>query len=124
MFTKKDCPACDWTEAYFDQLAQEFHGEDFQFAIMNVDENWPTPDLRQFLFREKEPMLQFLAVLPDGGHLKRFEKEKDSYEKIQEFLENIRYLVREQKAQAKSRYYQTHANESEEEDASESKTEL
>ncbi len=29
MFTKQNCPKCDWTEAYFDRLAQEFGGEDF-----------------------------------------------------------------------------------------------
>jgi thiol-disulfide isomerase/thioredoxin len=95
MFTKKECPSCEWTEAYFERLAQEFQGDDFQFALMDVDENQPTPDLRQFLFNPQEPMLQFLAVLPDGGHIKRFQKENDTYEKLSEFVENARYLVRQ-----------------------------
>ena len=45
-------------------------------------------------------MLQFLAVLPDGGNIKKFQKESDTYEKLQEFIENVKYLVRYQKAQA------------------------
>ena len=97
LFTKQNCAKCEWTEAYFDRLAQEFGGEDFQFAIMDVDENSPTADLRQFLYNENEPMLQFLAVLPDGGNIKKFQKESDTYEKLQEFIENVKYLVRYQK---------------------------
>ena len=64
---------------------------------MDVDENSPTADLRQFLYNENEPMLQFLAVLPDGGNIKKFQKESDTYEKLQEFIENVKYLVRYQK---------------------------
>lgn len=29
MFTKQNCPQCDWTEAYFDRLSAEFGEEDF-----------------------------------------------------------------------------------------------
>lgn len=73
MFTKQNCPKCEWLEAYFDQLSLEFGSDpDFQFAIMDVDQNSPTSDLKQFLYNDDEPMLQFLAVLPDGGSLKRF----------------------------------------------------
>ena len=100
MFTKQNCPTCEWTEGYFDRLAQEFGSEDFQFAIMNVDKNFPTSDLRQFLYNESEPMLQFLAVLPDGGQIKKFQKESDTFEKLQEFIENVKYLVRYQKTEA------------------------
>jgi thiol-disulfide isomerase/thioredoxin len=100
LFTKQNCPKCEWTEAYFDRLAQEFGSEDFQFAIMNVDKNYPTSDLRQFLYNENEPMLQFLAVLPDGGQIKKFQKENDTFEKLQEFIENVKYLVRYQKTEA------------------------
>ncbi len=67
---------------------------------MDVDQNYPTSDLRQFLYNENEPMLQFLAVLPDGGNIKKFQKESDTYEKLKEFIENVKYLVRYQKTQA------------------------
>jgi hypothetical protein len=67
---------------------------------MNVEKNYPTSDLRQFLYNENEPMLQFLAVLPDGGHIKKFQKENDTFEKLQEFIENVKYLVRYQKTEA------------------------
>jgi thiol-disulfide isomerase/thioredoxin len=117
MFTKKDCHACDWLEAYFDRVAQEYQGDDFQFAIMDVDENQPTPDLRQFLYNDQEPMLQFLAVLPDGGNIKRFQKENDTYDRLAEFVENVRYLVREQKSQAKPKQVEAEKI-SEKEDAS------
>jgi thiol-disulfide isomerase/thioredoxin len=104
-FTRQNCPKCEWLEAYFDQLVTEFSSDtnkdkDFQFAIMDVDQNSPTSDLKQFLSVDSsEPLLQFLAVLPDGGTLKRFQKENDSYEKLQEFVENVRYLVKYQNAQ-------------------------
>jgi hypothetical protein len=62
---------------------------------MDVDENYPTSDLRKFLYNEDEPMLQILAVLPDGGNIKRFAKENDTYEKIQDFYETVKYLVRD-----------------------------
>jgi len=93
MFTKSNCPQCDWTEAYFDRLAAEFGEEDFQFAIMDVDQNSPTSDIKQFLNNPEEPMLQFLAVLPDGGRINRFMKEDDTYEDLQSFISNIKYLV-------------------------------
>jgi thiol-disulfide isomerase/thioredoxin len=93
MFTRSNCPQCDWTEAYFDRLAAEFGEEDFQFAIMDVDQNSPTADVKQFLMNPDEPMLQFLAVLPDGGRINRFQKENDTYEDLQSFVQNIKYLV-------------------------------
>lgn len=46
MFTKQNCPQCDWTEAYFDRLSAEFGEEDFQFAIMDIDQNSPTYDIK------------------------------------------------------------------------------
>lgn len=72
MFTKQNCPQCDWTEAYFDRLSAEFGEEDFQFAIMDVDQNSPTYDIKQFFNSPNDAMLQFLAVLPDGASIKRF----------------------------------------------------
>ena len=71
MFTKQDCPKCDWTEAYFDQFATEYSTH-FVFAIMNVDKNYPTSDIREFVYGESDSMMQFLIVLPDGGTLNRF----------------------------------------------------
>jgi len=29
MFTRQNCPKCEWTEAYFDRLAEEFGSDDF-----------------------------------------------------------------------------------------------
>ncbi len=45
-------------------------------------------------------MLQFLAVLPDGASIKRFQKENDTYEDLQAFVQNIKYLVIHQKKEA------------------------
>ena len=56
-FSKQNCPKCEWTEAFFERLAQESGDDDFQFAIMDVDENYPTADLRKFLYNQDEPML-------------------------------------------------------------------
>jgi thiol-disulfide isomerase/thioredoxin len=50
MFTKQDCPKCEWNEAYFDRLAKEFANDDFVFGKMDLDKNYPTSDLRQFLY--------------------------------------------------------------------------
>ena len=100
MFTKQNCPECDWTEAYFDRLSAEFGEEDFQFAIMDIDHNSPTYEIKQFLNNPNEPMLQFLAVLPDGASIKRFQKESDAYEDLQGFVQNIKYLVIHQKKEA------------------------
>jgi thiol-disulfide isomerase/thioredoxin len=95
MFTKQDCPKCEWNEAYFDRLAKEFATDDFVFAKMDLDKNYPTSDLRQFLYNygSDEPMLQFLAVLPDGGTVNRFQKEAESYEELTKFIESAKYLV-------------------------------
>lgn len=112
MFTKQNCPQCDWTEAYFDRLVAEFGEEDFQFAIMDVDQNSPTSDVKQFLSgNADEPVLQFLAVLPDGGRINRFQKENDSYEDLQGFVQNIKYLVVHQKKEAGFYKEQEPANE-------------
>ena len=92
MFTKQDCPKCDWTEAYFDQFATEYSTH-FVFAIMNVDKNYPTSDIREFVYGESDSMMQFLIVLPDGGTLNRFQKEGDTYEDLKKFLDNAQYLV-------------------------------
>lgn len=59
MFTKADCPRCEWNEAYFDQLSKEFANDDFIFGKMDIDKNYPTADFRQFLYpsKEEDPML-------------------------------------------------------------------
>lgn len=57
MFTKKDCPQCEWNEAYFERLNEDFADGDFVFAKMDIDNNYPTSDLRQFLYNTKEPQL-------------------------------------------------------------------
>jgi hypothetical protein len=68
---------------------------------MDVDQNSPTSDVKQFLTgNSDEPVLQFLAVLPDGGRINRFQKENDTYEDLQGFVQNIKYLVIHQKKEA------------------------
>ena len=95
MFTKQDCPKCEWNEAYFERLAIEFENDDFVFGKMDLDKNYPTSELREFLYtKEDEPMLQFLAVLPDGGTVNRFQKEGDTYEELKKFIESAKYLVK------------------------------
>lgn len=74
MYTKQDCPKCEWNEAYFDTLAQEMGSADFIFAKMDLDKNLPPPEVKQFVLPDNSEanMLQFLAILPDGGAIKRF----------------------------------------------------
>ncbi len=95
MYTKQDCPKCEWNEAYFDTLAQEMGSADFIFAKMDLDKNLPPPEVKQFVLPDNPEanMLQFLAILPDGGAIKRFQKEDDSYEEIVKFFESARYLL-------------------------------
>lgn len=73
MFTKDHCPKCDWDEAFFDKLAAEERGY-FLFAKMNIDKNFVTSDYRPHLYdlKDGKPMLQYLAILPDGAQIKRF----------------------------------------------------
>jgi hypothetical protein len=67
---------------------------------MDVDKNHPTADLKQFLFNDNDGMmLQFLVVLPDGGSVKRFQKERDTYDDLKKFVENTRYLIKHYKEQ-------------------------
>ena len=91
---------------------------------MDVEKNYPTSDLRQFLYNEDEPTLQILAVLPDGGQIKKFEKESDTYEKFQEFVENVKYLVRHQKTQAGGKTVTNKEEEVIQSDKDATKTEL
>jgi hypothetical protein len=44
-------------------------------------------------------MLQFLAVLPDGGTVNRFQKEAESYEELTKFIESAKYLLNLNKPQ-------------------------
>ena len=67
---------------------------------MDIDQNSPTYDIKQFFNNPNEAMLQFLAVLPDGASIKRFQKENDTYEDLQGFVQNIKYLVIHQKKEA------------------------
>lgn len=98
-FSKADCPKCEWNEAYFERLAQDDNFKDFVFAKMDIDKNYPTSDYRDFLYNtnEEQPMLQFLAVLPDGGTLNRFQKDNESYDDLVTFLESTKYLLNLQK---------------------------
>jgi|LauGreDrversion4_2_1035121.scaffolds.fasta_scaffold549744_1 hypothetical protein len=45
-------------------------------------------------------MLQFLAVLPDGATIKKFYKSSDTYEDLQSFMNDIKFLVIHEKKQA------------------------
>lgn len=45
-------------------------------------------------------MLQLLAVLPDGASVKRFYKEGDTYEDLQNFMESFKYLLLHQRKEA------------------------
>ena len=38
-------------------------------------------------------MLQFLAVLPDGGTINKFQKDGDTYEQLKKFIDSAKYLV-------------------------------
>ena len=67
---------------------------------MDIDKNSPTSDIKQFFTNPNEPMLQFLAVLPDGASIKRFQKENDTQGDLQGFVQNIKYLVSHQKKEA------------------------
>ena len=46
MFTKQDCPKCEWNEAYFERIAKEYENGDFVFGKMDLDKNYPTSELR------------------------------------------------------------------------------
>jgi hypothetical protein len=61
---------------------------------MDLSHNYPTSDLRQFLYpTEGEAMMQFLAVLPDGGTVNRFQKDNESYEDLKNFIESAKYVI-------------------------------
>lgn len=95
-FTKADCSKCDWNEGYFLKLVEdETLQEDFVFAKMDLDKNYPSSDYIKYFYNlpEDEPMLQFLAVLPDGGTLTRFQIEGETFEAIHEFVERVKYLL-------------------------------
>ena len=67
-------------------------------------------------------MLQFIAVLPDGGRINRFQKEDDTYEDLYNFVQNIKYLVVHQK-KAKGFYKDENGEQTQEEAAGEKETE-
>lgn len=94
MFTKDYCPKCDWDEAFFDKLASEERGY-FLFAKMNVDKNLVTADYRPHLYdlKDGKPMLQYLVILPDGAQLKRFQKDRETYDEFTQWTETVEYLI-------------------------------
>lgn len=65
---------------------------------MDIDKNQPTHEYNEYLYfqetdaEETSPktMLQFIAFLPDGGNIRRFQKEGETYEDIHDFVDRAR----------------------------------
>ena len=70
----------------------------FVFARMDIDKNRPTHEFSEYLYiqpsetEEATPrtMLQFIAFLPDGGNIRRFQKEGENYQDIYDFVDRAR----------------------------------